>query len=134
MILLPARRDIGRGQRRAVVEFDALADLERVGLAVIGRLRHLGAEIADEIGRRGRVFRVDADQHAVKRRDRMHRREGLLAMPVEARRRVGRDHIGQRAAAFRRLVGRERRGGRDSSGERRRECQSSCEFQASLSV
>ena len=52
-------------------------------------------------------------------------------MPVEARRRVGRDHVGQRAAAFRRF-GRENRGSRDSGGERCRECQSSCEFQASL--
>jgi len=31
--------------------FDARKDLERVGLAAIGRLRHLGAEVADEIVR-----------------------------------------------------------------------------------
>ena len=65
---------------------------------------HLGAEIADELGRRGRVLRVDPDQHAVERRHRMHRREGRLAVPVEARRRIRRDHVGQRAAAFRRSL------------------------------
>ena len=86
------------------MELDAVADLEGVGLAVVGRLRHLGAQIADEIGRRGRVLRVDPDQHAVERRGRVHRRVGRLAMPVEARRRVGRDHVGQRAAAFRRFA------------------------------
>ena len=47
--LVPARRDVGRGQRRAVMEFDAVADLEGVGLAAVGRLRHLGAQIADEL-------------------------------------------------------------------------------------
>ena len=60
--LVPARGDVGGGQRRAVGEFDAVADLEGVGLAVVGRLRHLGAQIADDIGRRGRIVRVDANQ------------------------------------------------------------------------
>ncbi len=106
--LVPARRDVGGGQRRAVVELDALADLEGVGLAVVGRLRHLGAQIADEIGAVARVHRIGPDQDAVERRDRMDRRVGLLAMPVEARRRIGRDHIGQDAAVLRRLVGRGR--------------------------
>ena len=93
-----------RGQRRAVGEFHPVADVEGVGLAVIGRLRDFGAQIAHEIGRRGRVLRVDPDQHAVERRDRMHCRVGRFAVPVEARRRVGRDQVGQRAAAFRLLV------------------------------
>ena len=38
--LLPARRHVGRGQRRAVVELHILTDRERVGLAVIRRLRN----------------------------------------------------------------------------------------------
>ena len=71
------------GQRRAVMEFDALADLEGVGLAVIGRLRHLGAEIADEVGRSGRILRIDADQHAVEWRCRVDRRVGCFPMAVE---------------------------------------------------
>ena len=50
-------------------------------------------------------------------------------MPVEARRRRPRSCT-QRAAAFRRF-GRENRGGPDSGGEHCRECQSSCDFQAS---
>ena len=108
--LLPARRHVGGGQRRAVVELDALADLEGVGLAVVGRRRHRGAQIADEIGGRGRIVGIDPDQHAVERRRRMHGREGGLAMAVEARRRVGRDHVGQRAAALRRVGGRRRAG------------------------
>ena len=71
---IPARRDVLGRQRRAVVEFDALADLEGVGLPVIGRLRHRRAQIAHKVGGRGRVFRVDPDQHAVERRGRMNRR------------------------------------------------------------
>ena len=102
--LVVARGHVGGGQRRAVVKFDVLADLECVGLAVVGRLRHLGAEIADEMGYVRRVVRVDADQHAVERRDRMHRRVGALAVPVKARRRVRRDHVGEGAAVFRLLV------------------------------
>ena len=107
--IFPVRRDIGCRQRRTVVEFDVLADLEGVSLAVIGRLRHLGAQIAHEVGRRRRVRRVDPDQNAVKRRDGMQGREGRLAMPIEGRRRIGRDHIGEGAAALRRIRGPSRR-------------------------
>ena len=114
------RRDIFGGQRRAVVKFDTLADLEGVGLAAVERLRHLGAEIAGEIGRRGGVVGVDADQEAVEGRATMHGRKGALPMRVEARWRVGRDQVGQRAAALRRLLGRggrgEREGHRQSPG------------------
>ena len=59
--LVPARRDVGGGQRRTVVELDAVADLEGVAPAGVGRLRHLGAQVADEIGGRCRVVRVDPD-------------------------------------------------------------------------
>src|ERR1700730_13228772 len=62
---LKARGYIGSGQWRTVVKFDVLSDLESVGLAVIRRPRHLGAEIADEIRGRGGVLWVDPDQHAV---------------------------------------------------------------------
>jgi len=99
---------ISGSQLRAVVKSDILADSERVGLAVIGRLRDLGAEVADKIGNIGRVVRVDPDQHAVERRDRVHRRIGALAMPVKARRRIRRDHVGERPAALR-LLARDRR-------------------------
>ena len=50
MILLQARRDILGGQLVAVVEFDVVADLEGPGLAVVGRLRHFGAQIAHDVG------------------------------------------------------------------------------------
>ena len=96
--LAPARCDIDGCQRRPVVKLHPVANLEGVGPAVIGRLRHLGAEIAHEIGRRGRVLRVDPDQDTVIRRRRMHRRVGCLAMAIEARWRVGRDHVGENAA------------------------------------
>ena len=45
--LLPARRHIGGGQRRPVVKFYPVADLEGIGLAAVGRLRHLRAQVAD---------------------------------------------------------------------------------------
>ena len=77
--VLPARRHVGAVSWRAVVELHALADLEGVGLAVVGRLRHLGAEIADEVGRRRRIVGIDADQHAVERRRGMQRGVGRLA-------------------------------------------------------
>ena len=48
------------------MELDTVSDLEGVGLAVVGRLWQLGAEIADKIGCRGRVFRIDPDERAVK--------------------------------------------------------------------
>ncbi len=55
--LLPACRDVVRGQRRPVVPFHAVTDAECLGLAVVGRLRHLGAQVAHEVGRRRRVRR-----------------------------------------------------------------------------
>ena len=99
----PARHHVGRAQRRAVVKLHPVAQCEGVGLALLGRLWHFGAQIADKVGGRGRVFRVDPHQDAVKRRGDMHHRECRLAVSVEARRRIGRDHVGQRAARFRDL-------------------------------
>src|ERR1700740_2081468 len=55
---VPTPGDIGGGQRRAVVEFDAVADLESVGLAALRGLGHRGAQIAHKVSRRGRVFRI----------------------------------------------------------------------------
>ena len=103
----------------AVVELHVGADLEGVGLAVVGRLRHLGAEIADELGGRRRIVRRDADQHAVERRRGMHRGEGRLAMAVEARRRVGRNHVDERSAALGRLRPRGNRSDRRCQAEAR---------------
>ena len=93
------------GQGRTVLEADILADRECVGPAAIRRLGNLGADIADEIGRRGRIFRVDPDQHAVEGRHCVNRRKRPLAMAVEARGRIGWDHVSQRAASLRRLGG-----------------------------
>ena len=103
----------------AVVELHVGADLEGVGLAVVGRLRHLGAEIADVLGGRRRIVRRDADQHAVVWRRGMHRGEGRLAMAVEARRRVGRNHVDERSAAFGRLRPRGNRSDRRCQAEAR---------------
>ena len=89
--VLPARGNVISRQRRAVVKLDALSDLEGVG----------------------RVIRVDPDQDAVERRNRMNGRESRLAMRVEAWRRVGRDHIGESAALFRRIAGARRQGERE---------------------
>ena len=100
MIFSIGRDDIVGGQRRAVVELHALPDLEGVGLAAVGRLRHLGAQVAHEIRRRGRIVRIDPDEHAVERRDRMDQRESRLAVAVPARRLVRHDE-GQRAASLR---------------------------------
>jgi hypothetical protein len=85
--------------------FDAVADLEGVGLALLGGFRHLGAQIADKIGGRRGIVRIDPDQHAVKRRTRVHGRKRSLAVRVKARWRVRRDHIVERAATLRLLVG-----------------------------
>jgi hypothetical protein len=93
------------GQHRPVVKLHPLPDLEGVGLAVVGRLRHRDAEVADKIGCRCGIVRVDPHQEAVERRAGVHGGEGALAVRVEARRRVGRDHVGQRAAALWRLLG-----------------------------
>src|SRR5208283_566802 len=63
--LVPDRGDILGCQWRAVGEFDPLADLEGIGLAVIDRLRHGRAQIADKIVRLARIVGVGADQDAV---------------------------------------------------------------------
>ncbi len=101
--LVPARRHVIGRERRVVGEFNVGTNSEGIGSAVVHRLGDFGADIAHEVGRRGRVLRIDPDQHAVERRDRVDRRERVLAVAVPARRRVGRDHVGQRAAALRRL-------------------------------
>src|SRR5881394_2431980 len=59
---LPARGDIGGRQRRPIMKFHPVADFEGVGFVVIGGPRHLGAEVADKIAGRRRVFRVDANE------------------------------------------------------------------------
>src|ERR1700758_5073827 len=82
------------------MELDTVSDLEGVGLAVVGRLWHLGAEIADKVGCRGRVFRIDPDERAVKGSGRMDGRVGGLAVTVKARRRIGWGHISEGAARF----------------------------------
>ena len=103
--LIPACRHIGGRERRTVMEFHALADLECVGGAVVRRLRHVGAEVADEARGVLGMARIEADQHTVERRHRMHGDIGGLAMRIEARRRIGRDHVGENAAALRRFIG-----------------------------
>ena len=99
--LVPAGGDVLRRQRRAVVKLHALADLERVGQPVVGRLRHLGAQVAPEIGGRGRVARIDADQHAVERCRRVHARRRWFrgAHRDWARRRPGSCRSGRRRAS-----------------------------------
>src|SRR5215475_3331582 len=89
--VLPTCSDVRSGQRRAIVELDPLADLERVGLAVVARFRDFGAQIADKIGRRAGILRIDPYQHAVKGRSRMNGGVSCLAMRVEARWRVRRN-------------------------------------------
>jgi hypothetical protein len=88
------------------MKLDAVADAKRIGPSAIGRHRHLSAKVANEIGRRGRVFGVDPDEDAVERRGHVDRCIGALAMTVETGRRVRRDQVGKDAAALRRLVGR----------------------------
>ena len=107
--LVVAGGNVGSGEWRAVVEFDVPTDLERVGSAIVSRLRHLRAEIADEMRDVRRVLRVDPDQHAVERCDRMHRCIGALAMTVETWRRIRGDHVGEAVAIFRLLIGQSRR-------------------------
>ena len=95
------------------MKLDVLTNLECVGRARVGRRRHLGAQIADDVGGRSGILRVDPNQRAVERCGRMNRRVGLLALRVEARRRICRNYVGQSATVFWRLLGRRwrRRGG-----------------------
>ena len=118
--LVPARRHVGRGQRRPVVELHALADRESVGLVAVCRLRHHRAQIANQVGGRRRVVRIDPDQHAVERGRGMDRCKGGLAMRVEARRCVRRDHVGQGAAIFWRLFLCSKNSRRKHGGDRQR--------------
>src|SRR5262249_9361080 len=87
--LVPARGYVVSGQWRAVMELDAVADLEGVGPAVIGRLRHRRAEIADKVARGAGIVRVDPDQDAVIGGRRVDRGIGRLAVAVKARRSIG---------------------------------------------
>src|SRR5262249_50431939 len=96
-----------------------------LALAVIGRRRHLRAEVADEVGGRGRVVGIDADQHAVERRRCMHRGEGCLTVTVEARRSVGRDHVREYPAALRGLGSRRGGHGRDAKNGAETGCRQS---------
>ena len=86
--LVPACRHVVCGHDGAVLEPDIAADLERVAAAPIRRLGNLDADIANEFGGVSGVLRVCPDQHAVERCHRVNGREGVLAMAVEARRRV----------------------------------------------
>src|SRR5262252_2189028 len=94
-----------------------VADLKGVGLAAISRLRHLSTQVADDVGSRFRIVGIDPYQHTVERRRRVDRRIGFLALRVETRRRVRRDHVGQYTAVFRRLVGHCRHSGREGNAQ-----------------
>src|SRR5262252_724462 len=94
-----------------------VADLKGVGLATISRLRHLSAQVANDVGSRFRIVGIDPYQHTVKRRRRVDRRIGFLALRVETWRRVRRDHVGQYTAIFPRLVGHRRRSGRKGNAK-----------------
>ena len=76
--------DVLRRHLAPVVELDALAELERVGQPVLGDGPALG-EITDRLGP-GRVGRIDPEQRAVVRGDRVDEPEGLLAVAVVGRR------------------------------------------------
>src|SRR5437867_583907 len=82
------------------MEFNAFADLESIGFAVVGRLRHRRAQIADEVGGRGWVVWVDPDQHAVEGSRRVQGGKSALPVPVKARRRISGDRVGESAATF----------------------------------
>jgi hypothetical protein len=105
---------VRRGQRVAAVERDAVADLEPVGLAVVGDLPAFGdvtAQIRHVVGRVG-------DQAVV------HVRGILGAGELEHLGRIERDQVvdlkGHDEAVLRRLCGR-RRGERQGSGGAERE-------------
>ena len=88
------RLDVGRGQRRAVVELDARLELERVGHQV-GRDRPGLGEIALDLGE---LVEVEAQQRRIERRGEVQRRVGVAAVAVVVRR-LGADRELQRAAA-----------------------------------
>ena len=77
--------DVLGGHRGPVVERHPLLDLERVGLAAVGRLRHVtDAQVADEVRRLG-ILRIDPDQQAVERGVGVH--DGVGGFPVSVLRR-----------------------------------------------
>jgi hypothetical protein len=101
----PAGHHVVGRHRRSIAEPHIVTDLKGVGPAVVSRLWDLGADIADELRRVRRILRVRPNQHAIEGRNRMDGGERVLAMAVEARRRVGRDHEGQGPAVLRRIIG-----------------------------
>ena len=97
--------DVGRGQRRAIVEFHALVQLEGVGEAV-GRDGPALGEIADDLRVLGGV---ELDEQRVERGDRMQQAEGLRAVAIVVRG-LGGDGEVEDAAALGRLRRRRLRG------------------------
>ena len=93
-------------QRRSVMEFDALVQLERVGQAVGGHVPALG-EVADDLAVLAAVVLHEVGEH---RADGMQQRERLRGMAVVVGR-LGGDGEIQHAAALGRLrrCGRQRR-------------------------
>ena len=83
------------------------------------------AEVADEVGGRGRVVGIDVDQHAVERRRCMHRSEGCLTVTIEAWRSVGRDHVREYPAGLRGLGSRRGGHGRDAKNGAETGCRQS---------
>ena len=86
------RHDIVRRHRRTVVELYVLTEREGNGLAVVGRFPII-ANVALEIARRLRVIRINADQQAVKRTDRMDHSESRFAVAVVGRNLTAYDNI-----------------------------------------
>ena len=104
--------DVGRGQRRSVVETDARTQLESVGQPVRGDLP-VGGHVADDLGV---VVGIDLDQQAVERRHRLDLGEGALLVGVEAWR--VRPDGGEEDAALPRGLGRRYRA-RDRAHQQR---------------
>jgi hypothetical protein len=98
-------KDVLGGQRRAVVKLDSFAQGRRKRQAVSRERPFLG-DVADDLRI---VVWVEAQQHAVMRRDRMEHSKSRLAMAVEGRRGLG-DGEDEFAAGSGRLRGRNRAG------------------------
>src|SRR5262245_38348023 len=112
---------VAGGERRAVMELDALADLEREGLAAVGRLRHLRAQVADELVLGG-ILRIGPDQRAIEWGNRVDQRERRLLVAVEARRLVGHDEFEYPALLGRLGLGRQRPRRHGDRSRQQREC------------
>ena len=111
---LEGRLDVGRGQRRAVVELDAVVQRESVGEAVRGDRPALG-QIADDLRVLGAV---PPDQQRILRGHRMQQREGLGGVAV-VRGGLGDGGETERTSTFGRF--RQPRGrGQDHSGNSRK--------------